>query len=239
MGFDLENDANRFVKVVRAHTMLPYQRLVTLYQQAVYCEKQNIPGSFVECGVWKGGAVGLMALANLHVSDRRRHLHLFDAFGEICQPDEKVDGELAIREIKYWLDRDVETEGKLEPIKGIYDRQGGPGSIEDNRNLLENVIKYDADYVHFHKGWFQHTLPLDASEIGDIAILRLDGDWYASIKVCLEYLYPKVVPGGFTIVDDYGYYEGCTRAVDEYREAHDVKAFMHHIDSGSRYWIKT
>lgn len=239
LGFDLEEDANRFIKIVRTNTMLPYERLVSLYQQVVFCERNAVPGSFVECGVWKGGAVGLMALANLHVSDERRHLHLFDAFGEICQPDDEVDGELAIRQVKNVIDDSVETKGKLEPLKGIYDRQGGPGTVEDNRHLIESVVGYDGAYVHYHAGWFQDTLPRDAGQLGEIAILRLDGDWYASIKTCLEHLYPLVVPGGFIVIDDYGYYEGCTRAVDEYREQHGIRDFVHHIDHGSRYWIKT
>ena len=61
----------------------------------------------------------------------------------------------------------------------------------------------------YHKGWFQETLPGVTKEIKQIAILRLDGDFYASTKVCLDFLYEKVVSGGFIIVDDYGTREGC------------------------------
>ena len=84
IGYEFEKEANKAIKIVRKHTMLPYVNLVTLYEQVLYCEKRNIEGDFVECGVWKGGAVGLMALANLKYGTKRRKIHLFDAFEEIC-----------------------------------------------------------------------------------------------------------------------------------------------------------
>ena len=68
----------------------------------------------------------------------------------------------------------------------------------------------------FHVGWFQQTVPQAAKEIREIALLRLDGDLYESTVVCLENLYDAVVPGGFIIIDDYGYLEGCRRAVNEF-----------------------
>ena len=68
--------------------------------------------------------------------------------------------------------------------------------------------------------------------------MRLDGDWYASTKVCLDCLYDKVVSGGFVIVDDYGYYEGCRKAVDEFIDKKRVEVFLSQIDYGCVYWIK-
>ena len=65
-------------------------------------------------------------------------------------------------------------------------------------------------------GWFEETLPLYTAEDPKIAVLRLDGDWYQSIMTCLENLFPHVVPGGVVIIDDYGFWDGCTRAVHEY-----------------------
>jgi hypothetical protein len=74
--------------------------------------------------------------------------------------------------------------------------------------------------------------------VGPVAILRLDGDWYASIKVCLESLYGNVVSGGFVVVDDYGVYEGCTRAVDEFLDRNGINVFLHQVDEGCAYFIK-
>lgn len=176
IGYEFEKEANEAIKTVRKNTMLPYTNLVTLYEHVLYCEKNKIEGDFVECGVWKGGAVGLMALGNLNYGSNRRKLHLFDAFEEICAPDEKVDGETAINEVKQILGKDTLIKGELKPLKGIYDRFGGPSDINDCKNLIEVKIGYSANYVYYHKGWFQNIVPVKASEIEKIAILRLDGD---------------------------------------------------------------
>ncbi len=240
-AYDFEDEAREKISLVLDHTMLSYECLVTLYQQARHCETTGLPGSYVECGVWKGGAVALMALANLAHGAGRRHLHLFDAFDDICEPDPAIDGERAISEAEQWADvRREELSGKLAPLSGIYAHRGGPGSIGEVHALLCGTVGYDDEFVHYHKGWFQETLPaLDkVPDISEIAILRLDADWYASTKICLERLYERVVPGGIVIIDDYGAYDGCRKAVDEFREARAIKALLNHVNADCRYWIK-
>lgn len=237
LSYNREAEAEEAIRVVRPYTMLSRERLVALFNMVAHCEGNNIQGSFVECGVWKGGAVGLMILANLRYGKERRHVHLFDSFKEICEPDASVDGERAVGEVRR-LCKSGGTSGELVPLKGVYDTFGGPGTLEGNRNLLEQVIGYDKDFLHYHEGWFQHTLPLDAHNISDIAVLRLDGDWYASTKVCLEHLEDKVVSGGFIIIDDYGAYDGCKKAVDEYMKCHAIRAYLHNVDTACRYWVK-
>ncbi len=238
IGFDLENEAISSIKIIRNNTMLPYVNLLTLFEQVAYCENKNIEGDFVECGVWKGGAIGLMALANLNYGTKKRNLHLFDVFSEICAPDINVDGTKAIAEVKNILGDKAKTNGELEPLKGIYDNYGGPGTLEENQKLLEEIINYPSENIFYHKGWFSETVPVDSKEIGKIAILRLDGDWYASTKICLDNLYDKVVDGGFIIVDDYGCYEGCRKAVDEFMLERNIQAFMNFSNRDCRYWIK-
>lgn len=238
LGLELEDEATACISVVKNNTMLSKRRLVTLYQQVAYCERYEIPGAFVECGVWKGGAAGLMALANLKEGKLRRHLHLFDAFQEICEPDAAVDGERALREVRQFTGRSGQDTGALHPLTGIYDFLGGPGTLEENRLLLEKTIAYPAEFLHYHVGWFQETLPADSEKIGPIAILRLDGDWYASTKVCLEHLFDSVVKGGIVIIDDYGTYEGCRRAVDEFIKLKRVQAYLAPVDSDCRFFVK-
>lgn len=75
---------------------------------------------------------------------------------------------------------------------------------------------------HLVAGWFEDTLPARKGEIGSIGILHLDGDWYESIMVCLRELHDQVVPGGIVAVDDYGHWEGCRVAVDEFLAGRDV-----------------
>ena len=237
LGYDDEAAARALIARVADSTMVPIRRLITLYQQVRYCEEAAIPGSFVECGVWKGGSVGLMALANLQHGRQRRPLHLFDAFQDICEPDAKVDGSRALDDVRRFAPGGG-TGGTLQPLTGFYDQFGGPGTLDGNRELLERRIGYDPAMIHYHVGWFQDTVPRDAAACGEIALLRLDGDWHASTKICLEHLYERVVPRGVVIIDDYGTYEGCRKAVDDYLSMKGIKVLLNHVDADCRYWIK-
>jgi hypothetical protein len=236
---DMERELGSVMRIVHSHTMLPDDRLQSLWRQAIHCEQTPIPGQFVECGVWKGGAVAVMCLANLRHGLQRRHVHLFDAFTDICEPDADLDGERAVKEVEKWAEVPGKG-GRLRPLTGIYRSIGGPGSIEENKRLLEDILKYDREFLHYHVGWFQDTLPaLNSDDVGPIAILRIDADWYHSTKLCLEFLFDKVVQGGFVIIDDYGYYPGCKKAVDEFvRDNISPVPFLHAIDSSGIYWIK-
>ena len=238
LGYDFEAEAMELIEVIRGHTMTTLPRLVTLYQQVRYCETTGIAGAYVECGVWKGGAIGLMALANLRHGASRRDLHLFDAFMDICEPDGLVDGARAVQEVQAWTSGRGGTQGRLRPLVGFYDALGGPGTLDDNRRLLEDIVGYPPERIHYHVGWFQDTVPADVSAIGPIAVLRLDGDWYASTKICLDHLYDQVVSGGIVIIDDYATYDGCRKAVDEFIAARGLKIFLSHVDMDCRYWIK-
>jgi O-methyltransferase len=187
----------------------------------------------------EGGAVGLMAGANKKLSLSRRHVHLFDSFEEICAPNETVDGKVAVNQVKALIGKSALTKGELIPLRGIYDTFGGPGDIETCKKLIEDTIKYPSSYIHYHKGWFQNTLPEESKQIEQIAILRLDGDWYESIKVCLDHLYHKVTKGGFVIIDDYGLYAGCKKAVDEFLSSLEERYYLHYSSYSCRYFLKT
>ena len=238
-GYDYAAEGAVAIDICGDYSMMPRINLQTLFEQAVYCEKKEIEGDFVECGVWKGGAVGIMAIANKQFGKRPRTLHLFDSFDDICEPDPKVDGEKALQDIKKFTGKNAsEFTGTLKALKGIYNSHGGHGTIDICNNLLVKKIGYDSRKIIYYKGWFQDTLPTNAEGIEKIAILRLDGDWYESIKVCLEYLYDKVQKGGIIVIDDYGYYEGCTKAVDEFLLKRDIKTFLAYSNIGCRYFVK-
>jgi hypothetical protein len=218
---------------VRPNTMLNRQRLSLVFELARHLIRSGIHGAFVECGVWKGGAVGMMALGARHAGETR-DLHLFDSFDDIGEPDWRVDGERAVREVG----GRERAEGRLQPIRGIYDRKGGHGTVEACRALLEERIGWPASRVHIHRGWFQETLPSLAGTIGPIALLRIDADWYASTRICLEHLYDRVAPGGAIVVDDYGGYEGCRKAVDEFLAARGARPFLNHVDEECVHWFR-
>ena len=240
IGYDFPKEGGEAVQIAKNNSMMIPLNLFTLFEQAAYCEHKRIPGAYVECGVWKGGAVGVMAKANLDFGRERRELHLFDAFDNICWPVAELDGAKAIEDMaKYAGKTDVnEMHGQLEPIEGAYDFIGGHGTIDACKELLEQKLKYPPEKISYHKGWFQDTVPVDAEKIAEIAILRLDGDYYHSIKVCLDYLYDKVVKGGLVVIDDYGYYDGCTKAVDEFLDLRNIKTFLSYSSPGCRYFVK-
>lgn len=237
LGYDDEAAARAAMGRVRDRTMVSYAALMSLWDQVRHCETRGLPGAFVECGVWKGGVGGFMALGNMAHAETRRPIHLFDAFDDICEPDPELDGQRALDEVAAWAGKDAgELTGALKPLTGIYDHMGGPGEAGAVHRFVAQELGYGDDNVHIHKGWFQDTLP--GSDTGDIAILRLDGDWYASTKTCLENLYDRVVPGGFVVIDDYGTYDGCRRAVDEFLAERGETIYMNFISEDGRYWVK-
>lgn len=76
------------------------------------------------------------------------------------------------------------------------------------------VRAYLGERVHLVVGDVRQTVAVEAPE--QIAILRLDVDWYDNTRACLEALYPRLVPGGVLLIDDYNHWQGCIKAVDEY-----------------------
>lgn len=221
------HDSIKDYDLVKNNTMVPFEILASLYEQVKMIECLGVEGDFVECGVWKGGSVGMMALANLRYGIDRRHLHLFDSFQDICEPDPLIDGERAIQQAKMYAKRDRSTlRGELAPMEGFYDFLGGHGTVNDCYDLLKGALNYDEEYIHFYEGWFQDTFPRHSQKIKKISILRLDGDWYESTKVSLEYFYDKVQEGGIVIIDDYGSYEGCRKAVDEFLANRQLKKHL-------------
>jgi O-methyltransferase len=92
------------------------------------------------------------------------------------------------------------------------------------------------DLVQFVKGLFQETLP--AVTVSPIALLHIDGDWYESVKTCLDNLYDKVSPGGIIQFDDYGYWKGARKAVDEFFEARGIRPDLTKLDYSGRSLVK-
>jgi len=205
-------------------TMTTAVRSRALWDLCVDTAARGIEGAFVECGVWRGGSAAIMGLANKHCGTRRK-LHLFDSFEGLPEPSAH-DGALAS---SYSGGR---SSGKLETIDECV------ASREEVEEFLFGKIGLDRLQTEFHQGWFQNTVPADAEGIGSIAVLRLDGDWYDSTRVCLMHLYPLLAVGGILILDDYSAWEGCAKATKEYRAQHGITSPIKQIDSDSVYWIK-
>jgi predicted O-methyltransferase YrrM len=208
----------------KRYTMTSPERCRHLWDASKQVLDENIPGCFVECGVWKGGSSAIMAQAIKHAK-QERHIHLFDSFEGLPEPTAE-DGEHGV---EFSGGR---SGGKLVTIERC--RAG----LDEVRNLMLGKMQLRPDHVHFHVGWFQNTVPVDAGQLGQIALLRLDGDWYESTKICLDHLYPLLSPGGILILDDYSGWEGCKKATDEYRGQHQITSPIHKIDNESGFWVK-
>ena len=198
---------------VRPYTMLSRARLHALYTLAGVCNREKIPGAFVECGVWKGGSAAVLAA-------RRggRNLHLFDSFAGCPAPSPL----------------DVNHVG----------RQGEAGeaaaSVRDVLGLLQALgLSSDQDQTTIYPGWFDETVPKASREIGRIALLHIDADWFASTWMCLSRFYPLVAPGGYVVIDDYGHWAGARKAVDEYREQEGIAELIRWSDGTGVWWRKT
>ena len=159
----------------------------------------DIPGNLVECGVWRVGAALLMADLLRQADATDRSVWLFDSF-EGLPPPRRVDGLAAL----------VYNRNTSSPE--YYD--SGRASLDEVRQTAEQLGV--GPYIQVVKGWYEQTLPLCRDRLGQIAILRIDGDWHASVRCCLDNLFDQVVDGGLVIIDDYYAYDGCRLAVHEF-----------------------
>jgi predicted O-methyltransferase YrrM len=199
-------------------TLVSRERLENLYKQ---CKKfNNTNYSFVECGVAKGGCLAMMKFA----SGKNNKVFGFDSF----------EGMPNI------TNEDLGDYNKSDPLTGF-------GKVGDNLsggidNVFNTFNKLSLSMINvlLVKGFFQDTLQIQENidNIGEIAVLRLDGDWYDSTKICLEKLYDKVIDGGIIIIDDYGHFIGAKKATDEFRNKHKIITPLIKTDYTEYYWVK-
>jgi len=199
-------------------TMVGLPRLQNVHDCAIEVIRSNTPGDFLEAGVWRGGVTILMKAILDVYGDRGRTVWLADSFEGLPKPDEEHYP--ADAGDSFWTQDWMAV--SQEQVARRFAQYG----------LLD-------DHVRFLKGWFKDTLA--AAPIDRLAILRIDGDMYESTMDALRPLYPKLSPGGFVIVDDYGSVPGCKAAVDDYRREHNIRTpmtFVQDNQMGCIYWQK-
>jgi O-methyltransferase len=193
---------------VRGYTLTSEERVLATMDAVEYIARNDVPGALVECGVWRGGSVLAMirTLQRFGVDDR--DVYLFDTFEGMTAPSELDVSDYHEPAIDTWR-RDQDA-GKQS-----WDYFFDPSlyTLKSVQDLLL-ATGYPAARLHFVVGPVEETLPGKAPE--QIAVLRLDTDWYESTKHELDHLYPLVAAGGVLILDDYGHWDGARRAVDEY-----------------------
>ncbi len=211
---------------VKEFTMTSPERIYALIQSVEHLTNNSIEGDLVECGVWKGGST-MAALNRLQqLNDINRNVWLFDTFEGMSEPTE-VDVDPQGRNAAERMATSDKETSNIWAYSGI---------DEVKKNITS--VKYPLDKIKFIKGKVEDTLVLAENVPDKIALLRLDTDWYESTKIELEVLYDKVVPGGVIIIDDYGHWQGCKKAVDEFIKNRNLPIFLHRIDYTGRMFIK-
>lgn len=216
---------NQIIERVTPFTLTSPERVAALCSSVEYIVRNKIPGDFVECGVWKGGSVMAAALALIHFGTDLRRLHLFDTFAGMTQPDP--------------VDCRARDHKPAADIMASADINHGIWCFCPIEEVRANVatVGYPESLINFVKGPVEETVPGSAPD--EIALLRLDTDWYGPTKHELDHLYPRLSAGGVLIVDDYGHWEGARKATDEFIAAMPRPILLNRIDYTGRLALKT
>lgn len=200
---------------VQPYTVCSTERILNVLRMIEYVHENNIPGDFVEVGVFKGGIVMAMALKCKQLGIQR-NIYAYDTFTGMTAPTNE--------------DMDIHN------VKAAVIMMCSPSvlCVSSLEETQANVAKTEYPHITFCVG---DVLQTDLTKIPkEIAILRLDTDWYESTKFELEHFEPHVAPGGFVIVDDYGHWQGSRKAVDEFLQTHPQQ--MIPIDYTGIFWRK-
>jgi hypothetical protein len=218
---DLEQEFWRFYYACKPYTMSRVQRMYALYQSVNYIIKNKIPGDFVECGVWKGGNPMMIAqlLQASHTTDRK--IFLYDTFEGMSEPT-AADKNYKGKDAQEMLDATDRAKSDsvwcYSPLEEVQENMKQTG--------------YPNDRIVFVKGKVEETLP--GVVPAKIALLRLDTDWYESTYHELTHLFPLLSKNGVLIIDDYGYWEGCRKATDQFLKENQLDLLLQRVDSTGR-----
>ena len=221
----------RIVLEASQHSMTGDARLLALVDAVRYCVHRQLAGAFVECGVWRGGSVlaVIRTLQDLGVSDR--DVYLYDTFEGMTEPTAADISDAEPPALEIW--RAAQTEKQV-----AWPEVFAPELV--NEDAVRSVIAgsgYPSEHVHFVKGPVEQTIPGTVPE--EIELLRLDTDWYESTRHELTHLFPRLLPGGVLIIDDYGHWRGAQKAVDEYFAESNAPLLLNRIDYTGRIAVKT
>lgn len=211
---------------VSGNTMTSKDRIFGLIEAVKYISKNKIEGSIVECGVWRGGSMMAVAETLKHTGDTGRELYLFDTFEGMSEPTVD-DADYKDESAQSRLDK--EDKNKKASHTWAY------STLETVQAGMANT-SYNNSKIHYIKGKVEDTIPGTLPE--KIALLRLDTDWYESTRHELNHLFPRLVKGGVLIIDDYGYWKGARKAMDEYIAEHNIRVLLCRMDYTGRIAIK-
>jgi O-methyltransferase len=201
----------------RAESMIGLKRMDNIQHCVQTVLKDHVPGDLLEAGVWRGGACIFMKANLMAGGDTTRTVWLADSFQGLPKPD--------VSQFPADSGDVLHTWGGLSV------------GADQVRHNFERYGVFD-DRVKFLVGWFKDTLP--SAPIEALSVMRLDGDMYESTWQAIEALYPKLSPGGFCIIDDFGSHGSqAGQAVHDYRKAHNITETIEDIDGYGAFWRRS
>ncbi len=203
-----------------SRSMIGEKRMSNLLNLALDCINTNKEGAFVEAGVWKGGAISLLTCL-AKSENKNRPVYALDSFEGLPPPDE----------------HDLEIPTNTLALNKVNDKSWCHNWCSAGLHELETSLKLidcDSNDLTIMKGFFENTVP---GWNKPIAILRCDADWYSSTKCLLDNMYDYVIPGGYIIFDDYGWWKGCQEAVDEFIKNKNLTVKLINTDD-VEYWFQ-
>jgi O-methyltransferase len=229
--FDETFEGSEALNACWKRSMQTKDSLYNLWQTGSYLHANDIEGDYVECGVWRGASMQLLArqIVEQHLSTKT--MWLYDTFAGMTQPtdvDKRVKDDRSAEELGW-------DASKLEPIAYM---SGVPAfaTLNDVKDGFSQM-GVDLQNLNFIIGDVLETIPREIPE--KISLLRIDTDWYESTKHILMNLYPRVAIGGVVILDDYDYWSGARKAADEFFSTIGLNPLLIRQAGGGRLFVKS
>jgi O-methyltransferase len=246
-------------------TLIGPKRLDNIEQCIKHITSNNVEGDIVEAGCWRGGALIYLKACletyknNSPIQRKVWGADLFPESSQLITSRSKVMILKSLLKIRKLLPTYIRQRLANRIMEAFPNERYDNSTLDKifafansltyiekeyvistaHQDLLEAFKRYDLfdDSIRLMPGWFNTTLPVMNQEINKIAILRLDADFYQSTLDVLTHLYPKLSENGICIVDDYGGFAECRKAVDEYRQQNNIEEIMESVDGTCHYWI--
>lgn len=228
LPFELDAFERNLIYEIRENnlSMCSYSRLAATAMACKYICENNTEAVFVECGVWRGGN-GIIAAAIFEKYKTPYKIYLFDTYKGMTKPtkeDKKISGgELALKLFTLKKGK-VFNDWCYAPIEQVKDNFKKYGLLNKN--------------IFFIEGDITKTLLKSENTPGIISILRLDTNWHKSTKIILEKLYPKLKIGGVLLSNDYAFWSGSKKAIDDYFKKNSNRPYFQYVDHSGRTAIK-
>ena len=194
--FDAETHYNLFMNEER------FSKLLIHYE--VFKKIKNIPGSIIECGVFKGTSFSRFAMLRELIGNKKKNkLVAFDVFSDEF-PNTNFQNEKIQR--KHWI------------------KTAGGSSISTNQ--IDKIFKKKKiENYELIKGDVLKTIPkfIKNNPKLKISLLNIDIDFVETTQCVLDNFYDKVVKGGIVLFDNYQgvgtggtFYKGETDTINKF-----------------------